>query len=63
MMCGGSFCVWSILVAAAFLVSRLALSVTYGDTSPKGRDLGRKMKVAWIAKGSPFGGSWQIRRI
>ena len=63
MMCGGSFCVWSILVAAAFLVSRLALSVTYGDTSPKGRGLGRKMKVAWIAKGAPFGGSWQIRRI
>ena len=27
MMCGGSFCVWSILVAAAFLVSGLALSV------------------------------------
>ena len=26
-MCSGSFCVWSILVAAAFLVSRLALSV------------------------------------
>ena len=27
MMCGGSFCVWSILVAAAFLVSGFALSV------------------------------------
>ena len=26
-MCSGSICVWSILVAAAFLVSRLALSV------------------------------------
>ena len=26
-MCSGSFCVWSILVTAAFLVSRFALSV------------------------------------
>ena len=57
MMCGGSFCVWSILVAAAFLVSRLALSVTYGDTSPKGRGLGRKMNFTWTAKGSHFGGA------
>ena len=36
-------------------VSILALSVTYGDTSPKGRGLGKKMKFAWTAKGSPFG--------
>jgi len=30
----------------AFVVSVLALSVTYGDTSPKGRGLGKKMKFA-----------------
>ena len=34
--------------------SVLALSVTYGDTSPKGRGLGKEMKLAWTAKGSPF---------
>ena len=36
-------------------VSGLALSVTCGDTSPKGRGLGKEMKFAWTAKGSPFG--------
>ena len=36
-------------------VSILALSVTCGDTSPKRRGLGKKMKFAWTAKGSPFG--------
>ena len=35
----------------------LALSVTYGATSPKGRGLGKEMKFAWTAKGSPFGGA------
>ena len=35
--------------------SVLALSVTYGDTSPKGRGLGKKMNLAWTAKGSHFG--------
>ena len=35
----------------------LALSVTCGDTSPKGRGLGKKMKFAWTAKGSHFGGA------
>ncbi len=56
MMCGGSFCVWSILVAAAFLVSGLpSPSLLCKSTSPKGRGLGKKMKVAWIAKGLPFG--------
>ena len=39
------------------MVSILALSVTCGDTSPKGRGLGKKMKVAWTAKGSHFGGA------
>ena len=33
------------------------LSVTCGDTSPKGRGLGKKMKFAWTAKGSHFGGA------
>ena len=36
------------------MVSILALSVTYGATSPKGRGLGKEMKFAWTAKGSPF---------
>ena len=35
----------------------LALSVTCGDTSPKGRGFGKKMKFAWTAKGSHFGGA------
>ena len=42
--------------------SWLALSVTFGATSPKGRGLGKKMKVAWIAKGSPFGGAGKSAR-
>ena len=36
-------------------INSLALSVTCGDTSPKGRGLGKEMKFVWIAKGSPFG--------
>ena len=49
-------------------INSLALSVTCGDTSPyatsspgrgksflKGRGLGKEMKFAWTAKGSPFG--------
>ena len=27
------------------------------STSPKGRGLGKEMKFAWTAKGSPFGGA------
>ena len=58
MMCGGSFCVWSILVAAAFwLAGSPSPSLLRKSTSPKGRGLGKKMKVVWIAKGSPFGGA------
>ncbi|EFQ06425.1 hypothetical protein HMPREF9436_02113 [Faecalibacterium cf. prausnitzii KLE1255] len=34
--------------------SWLALSVTFGATSPKGRGLGKEMKFAWTAKGSHF---------
>ena len=46
-----------VIFRAGFLaaVNILALSVTYGDTSPKGRGLGKEMKFAWTAKGSPFG--------
>ena len=36
------------------MVSILALSVTYGATSPKGRGLGKEMNFAWTAKGSHF---------
>ena len=43
-------------------VSVLALSVTSGDTSPKGRGLGKEMKFAWTAKGSHFGGAGIAQR-
>ena len=44
------------VIAEAFMISFswLALSVTFGATSPKGRGLGKEMKFAWTAKGSPF---------
>ena len=42
--------------------SILALSVTYGDTTPKGRGLGKKMYFAWTAKGSHFGGAGIAQR-
>ena len=45
------------------MVSILALSVTYGATSPKGRGLGKKMKSAWTAKGSPFGRAGKADRL
>ena len=38
-------------------INSLALSVTCGDTSPKGRGLGKEMKFVWTAKGSHFGGA------
>ena len=43
--------------------SWLALSVTFGATSPKGRGLGKKMKFAWTAKGSPFGRAGKADRL
>ena len=43
--------------------SGLALSVTYGDTSPKGRGLGKEMEFAWTAKGSHFGGTGKADRL
>ena len=43
-------------------VSILALSVTYGDSSPKGRAFGKKMNFAWTAKGSHFGGAGIAQR-
>ena len=36
-------------------VSALALSVTFGDSSPKGRALGSPRKLHLFAKASPFG--------
>ena len=39
------------------MVNILALSVSSGDTSPTGRGLGKKIKFAWTAKGSRFGGA------
>ena len=44
------------------MVNILALSVTCGDTSPKGRGLGKEMKFAWTAKGSHFGGAGIAQR-
>ena len=35
----------------------LALSVTFGDTSPKGRGLGSPRKVNGFARGSPTRGA------
>ena len=43
-------------------VNVLALSVTYGATSPKGRGLGKEMDFAWTAKGSHFGGAGIAQR-
>ena len=45
------------VITETFMISFswLALSVTFGATSPKGRGLGKEMKFAWTAKGSPFG--------
>ena len=39
------------------MIGMLALSVTFGATSPKGRGLGITMHFAWTAKGSHFGGA------
>ena len=33
----------------------LRLLTVFAATSPKGRGLGKEMKFAWTAKGSPFG--------
>ena len=55
MMCGGSFCVWSILVAAAFLVSGLALSVFASQIHLSQRERPwHNGKVSGFARGSPF---------
>ena len=47
----------SLFTSRVVTENGLALSVTYGDTSPKGRGLGRKMNFTWTAKGSHFGGA------
>ena len=39
------------------MVNILALAGPCGATSPPGRGLGKKMKFAWTAKGSHFGGA------
>ena len=39
-----------------FFVSVLALSVTFGDSSPKGGASGETVHFAGTAKASPFGG-------
>ena len=33
----------------------LRLLTAFASTSPKGRGLGKEMKLVWTAKGSPFG--------
>ena len=45
------------------MVSILALSVTYGATSPKGRGLGIEIQSACTAKGSPFGRAGEADRL
>ncbi|PDX69665.1 hypothetical protein CGS54_05595 [Faecalibacterium prausnitzii] len=48
-------CVFGEKAKNVLFFSGLALSVTYGDTSPKGRGLGIMIYFAWTAKGSHFG--------
>ena len=52
-ICGAAFCE----SAAQRLVSSPSPSLLRKSTSPKGRGLGKKMKFAWTAKGSHFGGA------
>ena len=48
----------SLLIAVRKLYyTGLALSVTFGDTSPKGRGFGRPRKVNGFARGSPTRGA------
>ena len=56
-MCGGSFCVWSILVAVAFwLAGSPSQSKPVGfASSPKGRALGITVKFPAQCKGVPLG--------
>ena len=39
------------------MIGMLALSVTFGATSPKGRGLGSTVKFAVMPKAPPFGGA------
>ena len=48
-------CVFGEKAKNVLFFSGLALSVTFGDTSPKGRGLGIMIYFAWTAKGSHFG--------
>ena len=41
----------------------LRLLTTFASTSPKGRGLGKEMKFAWTAKGSPFGRAGKADRL
>ena len=43
------------IAAQRFLENGLALSVTFGDTSPKGRGFGYSVRLRLFAQGSPFG--------
>ena len=48
----------ALLIAVQQLFGNgLALSVTFGDTSPKGRGFGRPRKVNGFARGSPTRGA------
>ena len=67
MMCGGSFCVWSILVAAAFLVSGLALSVFASQIHLSQRERQCISRVQYMLteshKGLSLWESWQSHRL
>ena len=41
----------------------LRLLTLFASTSPKGRGLGKEMKFAWTAKGSPFGRAVKADRL
>ena len=45
------------IAAQRLFPAGLALSVTFGDTSPKGRGFGRPRKVNGFARGSPTRGA------
>ena len=64
MMCGGSFCVWSILVAAAFLVSGLALSVFASQIHLSQRERPWHNGILRVdCQRLPLWGSWQNRKV
>ena len=53
---------WQVMELGGRADRHVTLSVTCGDTSPEGRGFGVKMRPAWIAKSSHFGGAGIAQR-